>query len=60
MKERLDKWREASGKAPETIALKKKLTAKGQDLQDYQASEKEYWNLELENESLKRKSKCNL
>ncbi len=55
MKARLDKWRNATGKSPETIAIKKKLSGKASMLKDYESAEKDYWNLELENEGRKRK-----
>ena len=52
--ERLQNWRENAHKVPSAA----KLTPRSQmakDLLDYQKREKEYWDLELENEQLKRK-----
>lgn len=54
MKARLEKWRQSTGKAPEVAEMKKKLTGKAWDLDQYRQNEQDYWDLELETERLKR------
>lgn len=60
MRIRLEKWRQKTGKAPEIVPLTPvsrtiPMTAKPSLLKEYQNHERDYWNLELENERLKRK-----
>ncbi len=55
MKKRLDKWRQNTGKAPTLPLSKPVLSKRATSLGEYRTVEQDYWNLELENERLKRK-----
>lgn len=58
MRIRLDRWRKLTGKAPDITPLtthSTKQSVKPSLLKEYQNHERDYWNLELENERLKRK-----
>lgn len=60
MKARLEKWRQLTGKTPDPTHLgkvspTKVLSKRAASLGEYRTVEQDYWNLELENERLKRK-----